>query len=568
MFHPFLRNRLLASGALLLSQLVVPAAFAENRVALVIGQSAYRSVVALPNPANDAQKMTEMLGNAGFKVTTAADLSQNDMRQTVSDFAAKVAASGPDTVALVFYAGHGLQIDGENYLVPVDVDPKRDADIPLQAVRLNDVLNTLGAVPTRMRIVMLDACRNNPFPGINTAAGHGLAIVDTKAGAAGSFISYSTSPGAVAEDGSGANSPYTTALLSVAKEPNLPIEEAFKRVRVAVNQATDGRQIPWESSSLTTEFKFFGEAGAAPEPSGGKAAAGAKTPSAGRSMEEWRKELRGKDPKMAYELVIAEDSVPAYEAFVALFAQPPYNMRARVQLERRYVMRAWATAVAINTGPSYQAFLASYPDSDLAATARKLRERVLNREFGAPQPVNVALGPMCPCPVEPIKPLKKKEPTPTKRVRRTEPPGEVIQTRRRPEPGVPPEVIMQGIGIGIGIAGGLSGGGHREPSRPAPHHSEPGGCSGGTCYSDIRLKHDISLLGRTDEGLGLYRYRYNWSEQLYVGVMAQEVEQVVPAAVTQGPDGFKRVNYKSIGLKLMTWDDWLASEAGRSYRSH
>ena len=463
-----IHNRLLASGALLVLQLAAPSAFAENRVALVIGQSAYRSVVALPNPANDAQKMTEMLGNAGFKVTTAADLSQNDMRQTVSDFAAKVSESGPDTVALVFYAGHGLQVDGENYLVPVDVDPKREADIPLQAVRLNDVLNTLGAIPTRMRIIMLDACRNNPFPGINTTAGHGLAIVDTKAGAAGSFISYSTSPGAVAEDGSGVNSPYTTALLSVAKEPNLPIEEAFKRVRVAVNQATDGRQIPWESSSLTTEFRFFGDAGAAPGPSGGKAVEAAKKPSAGRSMEEWRKELRGKDPKAAYELVIAEDSVPAYEAFVALFAQPPFNMRARVQLERRYLMRSWATAVAINTGPSYQAFLASYPDSDLAATARKLRERVLNREFGAPQPVNVALGPMCPCPVEPAKPLKKRvEEAPTKRVKRVEPREDVV-TRRRPEPGIPPEAIIQGIGIGIGIAGGLSGGGHREPSGPAP----------------------------------------------------------------------------------------------------
>jgi len=496
-------------------------------------------------------------------------LSQNDMRQVVSDFAAKVSASGPDTVALMFYAGHGLQIDGENYLVPIDVDPKRETDIPLQAVRLNDVLNTLGAMPTRMRIVMLDACRNNPFPGINTAAGHGLAIVDTKAGAAGSFISYSTSPGAVAEDGSGANSPYTTALLSVAKEPNLPIEEAFKRVRVAVNQATDGRQIPWESSSLTTEFKFFsGDAGAAAGPPGEKAEAATKKPSAGRSMEEWRKELRGKDPKLAYNLVIAEDTVPAYEAFVALFAQPPYNMRVRVQLERRYVMRSWATAVAINTAASYQAFLASYPDSDLAATARKLRERVLNREFGA-QPVNVALGPTCPCPVEPTKPLKRKveQPTPTKRVRRTEPREDVV-TRRRPEPGIPPEAIIQGIGIGIGIAGGLSGGGHREPSRPAPHHSEPGGCPGGTCYSDIRLKHDISLLGRTDKGLGLYRYRYNWSEQLYVGVMAQEVERFMPAAVMQGPDGFLRVNYESIGLKLMTWDDWLESEAGRSHSSH
>lgn len=462
------RNRLLASGALLLFQLSASAAFAENRVALVIGQSAYRSVVALPNPANDAKKMTEMLGSAGFNVTAAADLSQNDMRKAVSDFAARVSESGPDTVALVFYAGHGLQVDGENYLVPVDVDPKRESDIPLQAVRLNDVLNTLGAVPTRMRIIMLDACRNNPFPGITAAAGHGLAIVDTKAGAAGSFISYSTSPGAVAEDGSGANSPYTTALLSVAKEPNLPIEEAFKRVRVAVNQATDGRQIPWESSSLTTEFKFYsGDGGAAAKPSGEKAEATAKKPSAGRSMEDWRKELRGKEPKAAYDLVIADDSVPAYEAFVALFAQPPYNMRVRTQLERRYVMRAWATAVTINTPSSFQAFLTTYPDSDLAATARKLRERVVNREFGA-QPINVALGPTCPCPVEPSKPLKRKveEPAPTKRVNRVVPRDEVV-TKRREEPGIPPEAIIQGIGIGIGIAGGLSGGGHREPSGPS-----------------------------------------------------------------------------------------------------
>ncbi len=576
MFRSFPRNRLLAAGVLLLFQAVAGTAFAENRVALVIGQSAYRSVVALPNPANDAQKMTELLGNAGFKVTSTADLTQNDLRQAVSDFAAKLTASGPDTVALVFYAGHGLQVDGENYLVPVDVDPKREADIPLQAVRLNDVLNTLGSVPTRMRIIMLDACRNNPFPNINTTAGHGLAIVDTKAGASGSFISYSTSPGAVAEDGGGANSPYTTALLSVAKEPNLPIEEAFKRVRVAVNQATDGRQIPWESSSLTTEFKFFsGDQDLAQGASGQKAAATSKTPSAGRSMEDWRKELRGKEPKAAYELVIADDSVPAYEAFVALFAQPPYNMRVRVQLERRYVIREWATAVAINSAASYQAFLTSYPDSDLAATARKLRERVLNREFGA-QPTNVALGPMCPCPVEPTKQLKRKveeEPAPKKRVRRAEPRGEAIQTRRRQEePGIPPEAIIQGIGMGLTIGGALGGlgggggGGHRTPS----HSDSPGGggCSGGSCYSDIRVKHDVFQLARTDTGLGVYRYRYNWSEQLYVGVMAQEVEKIVPAAVTHGADGYLRVNYELIGLKLMTWDDWLASESGRKYRPH
>src|SRR5229473_4237060 len=233
MFRPVLRHALLAAGILLGSH----AAFAENRVALVIGQSNYHSVVALPNPANDARAMSRLLGDAGFDVTSAADLSQNEMREKVSDFAAKVAAKGPDTVALVFYAGHGLQIDGENFLVPVDVDPKREADIPLQAIRLNDILNTLTSVPTKMRIVLLDSCRNNPFPELK-AAGHGLAIVDAKVGSPGTFLSFSTSPGAEAEDGNGADSPYTTALLAAAKQPG-PIEETFKRVRLSVNKVTD-----------------------------------------------------------------------------------------------------------------------------------------------------------------------------------------------------------------------------------------------------------------------------------------------------------------------------------------
>src|ERR1700712_1032918 len=248
-------------------------AFAENRVALVIGQSAYRSVPALPNPANDAKAVTQLLTDSGFEVSTASDLSQGQLREQVSAFAGKVAAKGADTVALVFYAGHGMQIDGENYLVPIDVDPKREADIPLQAVRLNDVLNTLTSVPTRMRIVLLDACRNNPFPELNKTAGQGLAIVDAKIGAPGTFLSYSTSPGAEAEDGNGADSPYTTALLAAAKEPGLSIEDAFKRVRVAVNKTTEGRQTPWESSSLTDEFRFFGSGDA-----------GAKQPAAKRTV--------------------------------------------------------------------------------------------------------------------------------------------------------------------------------------------------------------------------------------------------------------------------------------------
>jgi hypothetical protein len=485
MRRPAFRDVLLVFGLLLFPLISAScAAAAENRVALVVGQSAYRAVPALPNAGNDARRMSELLGNAGFDVTAAPDLSQNDMRQAISDFAAKVAASGPDTVALVFYAGHGLQIDGENYLVPVDVDPKREADIPLQAVRLNDLMNTLGALPTRMRIFMLDSCRNNPFPALNQTAGRGLAIVDTKAGATGSFVSYSTSPGAEAEDGNGDDSPYTTAVLSVAREPNLPIEEAFKRVRVAVNQTTEGRQTPWESSSLTSDFKFFandtGQPAAAPKP----------TSTATRSVDDWRRDLKGKEPKVAYDLVIADDTVPAYEAFVALFDQPPYRVRVRALLDRRREMLAWNIAVATNTRASFAAFLATYANSDLAATARKLGERVRNRSLeanalaagsaGTPaptisnpaagntpvtQPTNVTLAPTCPCTGPSTLPLKRKvdNPPPTKRVDtgppKRKPRGDDVVERGPPGP--PPDSGPgpgPGIGIGIGI-GGFGGGG-------------------------------------------------------------------------------------------------------------
>src|SRR3954451_1348625 len=270
-------------------------AFAESRLALVIGQSAYRSVPALPNPANDARAVTQMLTDSGFEVSTASDLSQGQMREAVSDFAGKVAAKGADTVALVFYAGHGLQIDGENFLVPIDVDPKREADIPIQAVRLNDVLNTLTSVPSRMRILLLDACRNNPFPDISKTAGGGLAIIDAKIGAPNTFLSFSTSPGAVAEDGNGINSPYTTALLAAAKEANIPIEETFKRTRVSVNKATDGRQTPWDSSSLTEDFRFSG----AP-------VAGPKLATTKKTVEEWTRDLKGKPVEAANEIIVAD----------------------------------------------------------------------------------------------------------------------------------------------------------------------------------------------------------------------------------------------------------------------
>jgi Caspase domain len=291
------------------------------------------------------------------------------------------------------------------------------------------------------------------------------------------LISFSTSPGAEAEDGNGADSPYTTALLSVAKEPNLQIEEALKRVRIAVYQATDGRQVPWESSSLTAPFMFVSSGTGA-----GQGAAAPKPPStAAKSVGDWRKDLQGKEPRVAYDLVIADNSVAALEAFNALFAQSPYAPRARSLLERQREMLAWESAVAINTAASFEAFLASYADSDLSATARKLRERVRNRSLGANAalalPTNVALAPTCPCSTPPTLPLMKKVdmPPPAKRVdksspKRRPPPDEVIVERGPPGP--PPGAVLEGVGIGIGL--GLGGMGGRSQGMPMPRNNNYG----------------------------------------------------------------------------------------------
>ncbi|WP_439924525.1 caspase family protein [Nitrobacter sp. JJSN] len=402
--------RSIVFGAIAAMVLTAHAAAAENRLALVIGQSAYRGVTPLPNPTNDAKAMTQMLGDAGFEVLTASDLSQTEMREKVGEFAAKVAAKGPDTVALIFYAGHGLQVDGENFLIPVDLDPKREADIPLQAVRLNDIMNTLTSVPSRMRIVLLDACRNNPFPAIDKTVGHGLAIVDAKVAAPGTFLSFSTSPGAEAEDGTGADSPYTAALLSVGREAGLSIEQAFKRVRLAVNKATNGRQTPWDSSSLTDGFEFFPDS-----------AASARQPAESRTkrtVEEWRRELKGKTAEQANEIIVGDGSDEAYAAFVDLYPDTPFGLGARQWLDRHLRMVAWNRAIITNTAAGYRGFLAEYPDSDLTSTARKLEERLRNRPDNPNTAVAAAVaGPTCPCSAPPLPQKKKAEAPPKKQAK-------------------------------------------------------------------------------------------------------------------------------------------------------
>jgi uncharacterized caspase-like protein len=465
------------------SWMSLSAALAENRVALVIGNSAYQSVPALPNPANDAKAMAEFLKSAGFEVVSAPDLTQSNMRRMIGDFADSLTGKGKDTVAIVFYAGHGLQVDGENYLVPIDANIVREADVPLQAVRLLDLMNALAAVPSKSRIVMLDACRNNPFSEINKVTGRGLAIVDAPGG---TIVSYSTSPGSEALDGDGDNSPYTTALLQVAKEPGLPIEQAFKRVRFAVNDATRQQQLPWESSSLTSDFSFFpGEAGSRPRATPVSASAqGTDAKAATRSVDAWKKDLQKKPAREAYEIVIKDDTVEAYQAYLALYPLQPGGTRVREVLDRRRVMVAWYTAVTVNMPASYQTFLASYSNTDLGLTARHLLDRALSRSLTA-DPNQVANA--CPCSQPTPQPTQTKRasrPTGKKSAKTDDdPPAKRSVAPTQPQQAAPaPQaapvpVLPIGIGIGIGgfgRGGGGGGGGYQKPSGPmTPSRSHP-----------------------------------------------------------------------------------------------
>jgi uncharacterized caspase-like protein len=230
-------NRLILAFVALLALPGTSNATAEDRFALVLGNSNYEGVSALPNPTQDAKAVKAMLEEANFEVDAALDLGQSDMLGAVRDFAGKLSDKGKDSVALIYFAGHGVQIDGENYLIPVDAKITQAEDVPLEAVRLADVMNLMSAVPSKTKIVILDACRNDPFKQIAKSAGKGLAIVNAPEG---SLVVYSTSPGAVAADGEGDNSPFAAAFIVQAKVPGAPIESVLQNVRLSVHQSTEG----------------------------------------------------------------------------------------------------------------------------------------------------------------------------------------------------------------------------------------------------------------------------------------------------------------------------------------
>ena len=233
-------------------------AVTETRVALVIGNGAY-TVGRLNNPVLDARAMAATLTGLGFEVLAHEDLSYRDMRRAVAEFGERIANGG---VGLFYYSGHGVQMNGKNYLVPVDADIKNERYVAAESIDADSVLIQMQEAKTRVNIVVLDACRDNPFAGRFRSLARGLAFMDVPAG---TYVAYSTAPGSVAEDGEpGRNGIYTGELLKALREPGLRIEDVFKRVRIAVQSRTQNRQNPWDASSMTGDFVFNPAAAAVP----------------------------------------------------------------------------------------------------------------------------------------------------------------------------------------------------------------------------------------------------------------------------------------------------------------
>jgi carboxyl-terminal processing protease len=303
------------------------AASAEPRVALVIGNSHYGGDLGLlPNPVNDAKLIAQTLRKVGFGVVEVEDADQQAMKKAIVDFGDKLSGAGAGATGLFFYAGHGIQSGGENYLIPIHAALRKLSDVDVEAVPVDLVLKQMDFAQSAINIVILDACRNNPLADSGRGITRGLAEIKTKP--IGSFISYSTAPGEVAVDGNGVNSPYSAALAQAMLQPGLDLAEVFRNVRKNVLKATNQKQVPWDSWSLTDPY-YFVPPSASPQP--------LALPGPTVNQPESAPQVAGVDPKqldLTYWTSIQNSTDPAdFQAYLDQFPNGVYAKLAANRLK-------------------------------------------------------------------------------------------------------------------------------------------------------------------------------------------------------------------------------------------
>src|ERR1700730_12331216 len=330
---------------------------AETRVALVIGNANYPSGV-LPTPANDAGLIAQTLQAAGFDVTGVRDLDQDSLRKTFRDFIAKVSAAGPDTVALIYLSGYGLQLEGENYFVPTDANIARDVNVSSEALRLSDYTKPLAALGVKVSIVVLDGARASPFAKSGPPLASGLALVEPEPG---TLIAFNAAPGTVAQNEAGPYSSYAQALAEMKREGGLPVTDLFNRVRLRVNEITKGAQVPWNASKLQASFYFFERAPDAPPPQ--------VSPEQTSSIRS--KPIRDFDARDAYLAALDRDNLQDYENFLVAYPRDPMAGRVRAIVAARREAITWRRSRSVDTPPAYWSYLRRYPRGFHANDARR-----------------------------------------------------------------------------------------------------------------------------------------------------------------------------------------------------
>jgi uncharacterized caspase-like protein len=332
-------------------------AYAEKRIALVIGNAGYQAG-ALNTPANDAGLIAQTLQAAGFDVAGARDLDQDSLRHAFRDFVEKATSSGPDTVVFIYVSGYGLQLEGENYFVPIDARIPSDVDIASEAIRLSDYSRPLAALKLKASIVVLDAARANPYAKSGQPIAGGLALVDPDPGL---LVAFNAAPGTVAPEGQGPYGPYAQALAEMIREGGLPLDGVFERARLRVNDMTGGAEVPWHASKVQEQVVFFERAADAPPP-----AVSAEQTAAIRARP-----IREMGAPDAYIVALERDTIDGYTDFVAAYPDDPMARRVRAIIAARREAITWRRTRILDTPPAYWSYLRRYPEGSHAWDARR-----------------------------------------------------------------------------------------------------------------------------------------------------------------------------------------------------
>lgn len=355
------------------------AAVPEKRFALVIGNASYKAPLA--TAVNDAALVSRTLQLAGFDVTGARDLDQNLLRDAVQGFTGKVANAGAGAVVFVYFAGYGVQLAGENYLIPVGAGISDVTDIPARALPLFELMHALSALNPKSTFIVLDAGR--PWPFVRTGQAGGLAWTEP---GTNMLIAFSTAPGTSARDMGGSYGAYAKALAEMIDVAGLTSANLFDLVRLRVNESTAGGQVPWDASKIETSFRFFE-----------RAPGTVRNEAAARAAQFRLQSMRALGAQNAYLTALLRDTFDAYADFLADYWQDPITKRVRALLAARRESITWERSCQSNEASAYWSYLERYPNGPHAGEANRLLARIgaattppskfARMEYGVPPPL-------------------------------------------------------------------------------------------------------------------------------------------------------------------------------------